>query len=219
VSTLAGLPLEHVEIAMSTYGSWRADAVMTSGEAPTGPAVLIVGDLELHGTVFAGGLDGPGQPHAVVVGGPGWANELARPLSYRSDAGVRLATVLRDLSIAAAEPIEQPADGPIGPHFAVPASSSRGRVRLSDVLGTLHRRGYVALWRVDPDGTTRFGARAPSEATGRAVEVERNAAVGMRRLGVDNPASFLPGATFEGEPIRRLVVRERNDAREALIWQ
>jgi hypothetical protein len=218
VSALGGLPVERVELAMGRVGSWRADVTLTSGEIGEGPSTLVIGDLQLLGTVVRAGLDSPDRPRAVVVGAPGWERELARPLSYQSDAGVRLASVLKDLSARSEEPIEQPSNATLGSHFAAPATSRRGRVRLRDVLATLHRMGHVPPWRVDPDGVTRFGARVGVEVAGRVAEMERNAGLGMRRLGIDDPLPFLPGATLGGETITRLVVRERGDAREALVW-
>jgi len=219
MATLAGISVDRAHVIIGRYGSWRADVVMTSGEAPTGAAVLEVSGLELTGTVLSSGLDSPERPRAVVVGAPGWEAELVEPMSYRSDAGVRLATVLKDLASRAGEPIEQPTDAPIGSHFHAPASSSWRRVLLRDVLTTLTRLGHLPAWRVDPDGVTRFGDRTPSEATARAVELERDAGLGRRRLGIDEPSAFLPGATYDGEIIRRLEILEHHSKTEAVIWQ
>ncbi|MEQ9321676.1 MAG: hypothetical protein RIF41_21090 [Polyangiaceae bacterium] len=219
MATLAGISVERVELVMERYGSWRADAVLTAGEPPTGQVTLEVSGLELLGTVLASGLDSPDRPRAVVVGAPGWERELAAPLSYQSAAGVRLATVLTDLASRSGEPIEQPADVPLGRHFATPGSSRRRRILLRDVLTALATMGHVAPWRVDPDGVTRFGDRAAEEVSARATELSRDAGLGRRTLGIDEPAAFLPGALFEGEVIKRLEVHERQDKTEAVIWQ
>jgi hypothetical protein len=219
MSTLAGLSAEKVELVMGRYGSWRADVTLTSGEPPTGAVQLVVGDLDFAGTVLDSGLDAPGQPRAVVVGAPGWEQRLAQPITYQSAAGVRLATIITDLSIRSSEPVEQPNDVRVGAYFAVAADEPRQPMRLVDVLGLLHRRRHVDLWRVDPDGVTRFGPRPGDVVTAAAVELERNAGIGMRRLGVESVAAFLPGGTYDGETIQRFEVLEHERKREVVIWQ
>lgn len=218
MSTLAGLPIHRAELAIPALGAWRADVILASGEAPSGAVELVVGDLTLQGTVLRSGLDAPARPHAVVVGAPGWERPLERPLSYQSDAGVRLSTVLQDLATLADEPIEQPTDAQLGRHFAAPMSRTGDPVYLRTVLSALQRTGTLAPWRVDPDGVTRFGARTGSAVTARATVLGRNEAVGQRRLGIDSPASFLPGNTLDGEPIVRLVIREKPGRLEAEVW-
>ncbi len=215
MSNLSGLLVSRVELHVPKFGSWRADVTIAGGvEAPTGDVLLTVGDLELHGTVQRSGLDGPGKPRATVIGGAGWEDVLAAPMSYQSDAGVRLSTILRDLSTRAGEPIEQPTDRTIAERFAAPAGT-----RHRDVLAALQRGGYVPAWRVDPDGVTRFGARAGATVTARADEMRRDAALGIVTLGIDSPASFLPGGVLQdGSVIERIVVRETAGKLEADAW-
>lgn len=221
MSTVAGLPIDRVELNVPLRGAWHADMTLTSGAPPTGQVHLVIGELDMLGTVLddQAGNDAPDRPHLTVVGAPGWDRLLLRPLSYRADSGVRLASVLADLATLAGEPIEQPTSRSIGTSFCAVASSTRAVVRLRDVLATMQRSGHVEPWRVDPDGVTRFGDRVGVEVSSRAIEMSRNAAVGMRRVGIDDPSDFLPGNTLGGTTIQRLVVREREDAREALIWQ
>lgn len=210
------LPVSRVEAALPKFGAWRADVLFASGEPPAdgAAATLTVGDLDLVGSVQRAGLDAPGRPHATVVGGAGWEQVLEAPLSYRSDAGVLLSTVLRDLAARAGETIEQPTDRTIGPRFGAPAGT-----RLRDVLAALQRTGKLAPWRADPDGVTRFGARAGTTTTARATELRRDAALGVVTLGIDSPAAFLPGAVLEdGSIVERLVVRETAGKLEADAW-
>lgn len=213
MSTLAGLAVEQLELAIPSKGSWRAEAILSASSAPTGKVALVVGDLELAGTAERGGLDFADHPHLVVTGAPGWERVLEQPLSYQSDAGVRLRTVLQDLASLADEPIEQPVDANIGPHFVAVAG-----VSLRDVLAELRLRGHLEAWRVDADGVTRFGARAGADATEKGRVLKRNAALGTRRVGPESVAAFMPGNLIEGETIDRLVVRERSGRLEVVTW-
>jgi hypothetical protein len=218
VTTLGDRTTMHVELSMARFGAWRANVVLSHGEAPDiGATTLVVGDLELSAYVLIAGLDAPERPRATVVGGHGWELPLLAPLSYQSDAGVRLRTVLTDLASRAGETVEQPTDRSVGSHYAVPASP-RSTTRLRDVLSALHRGEYVEPWRVDPDGVTRFGARAGVDVTDLGLELRRDAAVGARILNIDSPASFLPGNIYDGETIVRTVVRESSSNLEASLW-
>lgn len=215
MSALGSQSVSEVGLEVPRFGVWHADVLLAGGAAPTvGDAVVLtVADLELQGTILRAGLDGPGKPRAVVVGAPGWERRLARPLSYQSDGGVRLSSVLHDLSVLAGETIEQPADKTIPAGFSAIAGCL-----LRDVLATLHRRGHVAPWRVDPDGVTRFGARIGSEFTGRATVLRADAALGCTVLGVDGVAGLLPGNLLSGSAIQRLGVYETAGALTAEAW-
>lgn len=214
MSTLNGAAVVRAEVSIPRLGAWSADLVLAATEVPSGAVVLAVGDLELHGTVSLAGLDAPGKVHVSVVGGAGWDRDPAAPISHQSDGGVRLSTVLADLAKSAGQAIEQPTDRTIGERFAAPAGT-----RHRDVLAVLQRAGYVPPWRVDPDGVTRFGARVGTPVTARATELHRDAGLGVVTLGVDSPASFLPGNTLEdGSTIERLNVRETSGKLEVDAW-
>lgn len=217
MSTLADLPIERVELTMPRYGAWRADVTLSSGTPPSGQVTLVIAKLELVGAVTRAGLDSADCPRLVVVGAPGWGRTLEKPLSYQSDAGVRLKTVLRDLAKLADETIVQPDDAPIGQHFeAIPTRAVETRLR--DVLSALHRVGHVPRWRVDPDGVTRFGARTGEDVTDKVRVLRRNAGLGMRRLSSESAADFLPGNEVEGEAIERVTIYETAGHIVAEAW-
>lgn len=215
MSALSGQSLGRVVLSVPTYGAWRADVTLTNGAAPAeGAAVeLEVGDLTLVGTVLRSGLDAPGKPRAVVVGGAGWDRVLAAPLSYQSSAGVRLSTVLKDLAALAGETIVQPSDRDIGDHFEAPAG-----MRLRDVLAVMRSDGYLPAWRVDADGVTRFGARSGTAVTGRATQLRANAAVGLAVYGTETPGQYLPGNQVDGATIERAVVVETSGKLVVEVW-
>jgi len=218
MSTLGTLTLERLMLAYPRFGSWRADCVMSGEEAPTGPLTLTVGDLTLVGSVLRSGLDATGKPHAVVVGGIGWERPLSSPLSYHADVGVRLRTVLTDLTRLSGEPMEQPTDRALDLGFCAVASTPRAPVRLRDVLASMHRCGFVDKWRIDPDGVLRFGARVGAAVTARATVMRRNLGLGMRLVGIDGPLAFLPGAIVDGATVRTLYVEETSGKLQAEAW-
>lgn len=217
MSTLDDFNIERVELTIPRYGAWRADVVLSSGTPPTGKVTLTIAALELAGTVQRSGLDAAERPRVVVVGAPGWGRTLEKPLSYQSDAGVRLKTVLRDLAKLADETIVQPDDAPIGQHFeAIPTRATVTQLR--DVLSALHRVGHVQRWRVDPDGVTRFGPRVGTDVTDKVRVLRRNAGLGMRRLSSEAASDFLPGNEVEGEAIERVTIYETAGHLEAEAW-
>lgn len=189
-------------------GGWRADVELDGGELPSGAATLTTGSLSLVGTVERADFDKAGKPHAIVVGGIGWQGLVGKPLSFQSDVGVKLSTVLDAIASGAGQKIERPSDATIGNYYELVATRDGEPVRWADALGQLVRNGYVAPWRLDPDGVTRFGARTPKEVTARATLIHRDASTGTVTYGVDDPSEFLPGNTIEGVTIYDITIRE-----------
>ncbi len=213
MSNVGGVPIEQCTLSLPRFGAWRAVAKLTGGSAPAGAVSLTVGDLVLEGTILRGGLDDADDPSVTVVGAPGWERPIRSPLSYQSDGGIRLRTVLAELSTRAAEPIEQPNDVSLGQAWAIPAVG-----RLRDALAALHRAGRLERWRVDPDGVTRFGARAGTEVTSRAEVLKRDESLSHLEVGIDSVADMLPGNILNGEAIRRVLVHESRARRYAEVW-
>lgn len=221
MSALGGVTVHALALSLPMFGSWRADVTLVGGDAPAEGSTtqLVVGDLSLKGSVLRSGFDAPGKPHAVVVGGLGWDKAITTPLSYDSEGGVRLSTVLRALSAISGEPIEQPVDRVLDEHYECVAQRGAEQMRARDALAALCRAGVLAPWRVDPDSVTRFGARSGTASMARATVLRNNAALGFTVVGLDAPAGFLPGNTFEGAAIQRLYVNETSGKLEAELWQ
>jgi hypothetical protein len=210
MTTLGTVQVQKWSLHWPKFGSWRADVLLAEGEPPTGKVVVTCGTLELHGEVMRSWLDAADKPHAVVVGGLGWQSLMRTPLSYQSDGGVQLRTVLRALSAAAGEPVELPPDLTIGEYYECIASRPGEPVRVADALDALVRDGYCPNWRIDPDGVTRFGAREPVAVSSRATLMHKSASLGVSTYGIDDPAQFLPGHTIEGDGIDRFDLREES---------
>lgn len=201
-------------------GSWRADLILTDGDiVAAGEAATIKAEsLTLVGRVLRSGLDAADRPHLTVIGGLGWQSLLPAPVSFQSDAGVRLRTVLRTLAGYADEPIELPTDDSIGSYYELSRSRVGDPVRLADCLNDLVRHGLCPQWRVDPDGVTRFGSRTAIEVNTRATSLANNKGVGVSTYGLDDPKQFQPGNTLDGTTIDRLDLRETDGKFEADVF-
>jgi hypothetical protein len=114
--------------------------------------------------------------------------------------------------------IVQPPDLTLGSHYELIASTPAEKVRWVDALNDLVRAGYLASWRVDPDGITRFTPRASIEVTGRATPLRRQGDISLTTYGIDDPATFLPGNTIEGVTINRITIREQASKLEADVY-
>lgn len=221
MSRLGDIAVVALTLVWPAFGSPRADMTLDGGTPPAvgARATLTVGDLTMTGTVTISAEELPARPRVVLVGGAGWDRLVATPLSYQSDAGVRLKSVLAELAARAGETIEQPGDVSVGGYYECIASRPYEPVRLRDALAELVRAGSVQPWRVDPDGVTRFGARASAEVSvARATRISRDVSAGLRVIGIDAPLAFLPGNTLDGEPIGRLIVVETSGKLVAELW-
>lgn len=219
MSTLGASRIAKVETLLPRSGSWHADVTLDGGDLPSGIVVLTIGDLVLNGgTVQRAAYDAADKPHVVIFGGAGWHGLISKPISFQSDGGVRLSTVLSAIARGAGQTIEQPTDATIGDYYECIAARPGEPVRWSDALAELVRAGHVAPWRVDPDGVTRFGARPATAVTARATVLSIDAAVGKTTYGVDAPAQFLPGHTVSGAAISRVVIRETSGKLELDVY-
>lgn len=219
MSRLGSQLVSKLQASIGRTGSWRIEGWGDQGLALTGRQTLAVGDLQFLGAVLRGDTDAPDAPHWVHVGAPGWDTPIVGTLSYQNDNGIRLRTVLTDLAKRAGEPIELPPDLTIGKHWCVIASREGETLRLRDALTALARGRYVKPWRVDLDGVTRFGERVMGVADSAAAHViKRDSAAGWALCGADAFASLLPGATFEGAIVERLVITETPGNLAAEVW-
>lgn len=218
MSSLGDSQVLAATLVVPEVGSCRADVVIDSGSLPTGKTTLKIGDLSMSVSVLRSDFDAASRAHAVVVGGIGWQNLVASPVSFQSSAGVRLATVLGEIARRAGETIAQPTDREIGKHFECGASRAGEPVRWVDVLNDLTRSGYVQTWRVDADGVTRFAPRASSTNANRATLLRRDASIGLSTYGIDTPSGMLPGNVVEDVTITKLVVRDAHGKLEADVY-
>lgn len=211
MSTLGAQTVSRCEFAIPMYGTSRGDVIPETGAPPAVGArlTLTLAGLPVVVTVVTSGSDGPDNAHVVVKTGVGWDVPLVGR-SYESAAGVRLATVLRDLARDAGETFAAfPPDKAIGFVYDRPGSTAAHATTGRAVLAMLWRLKHIPPWWVDLDGRTQFGPRPAGAVVGRVDVIRRRAQVGLRVLGIDAPAGFLPGRTIEGTVIRKLVIQEK----------
>lgn len=234
MSALGTQRISRLDLSIGRTGTWHAEAWSDEGVVTLGASTLTVGGLSFRGTTKRGGNDAPDAPHAVHEGAVGWEREIAKSttgvdgtiitstssaISYQNDNGVRLRTVLTDLSKRAGETIEQPVDVSIGRHWVVIASRPGEPLRVRDALSALAQGRYVQPWRADPDGVTRFGERSGGVVDVASKTVtRRDMGAGWAEIGADTFADLLPGATWEGAVIGRLIISERPGNLSATVW-
>lgn len=223
MSSLDDTRIHTLTASFPRWGSWRAQAVLEHGPAPAEGARVDIdlAGLACVGTVEATGLDRPDRPHVTVRGGLGWETALPTPprLSWFSDGGVPLRTVLSALAAGAGEPVELPGDRILSNHYTTAAGRPGEPARYRHALAALVREGAILGWWVGPDGVTRFTARPGGDVAARATPMPARRDVRLRVFGVDSPATFLPGRSVDGIEIGRLVVVQTPNSLTVECWE
>ncbi len=123
-ATLEGVPVTRCRVQVPAWGLWWADVELAEPEALAGAVTLALADVELEGAIVSGGPADGRAGYRLVAGAGGWGRELPAR-GYADDAGVKIASVLRDAAAAAGEAIEGAPTTRTGPHHvraAGPAS-------------------------------------------------------------------------------------------------
>lgn len=222
MATIAGQNVTRAEIRIPRLGDWWADVSTDSGDRiPDGTRVEIVAEtLRLSGAIVRGGISGDVGRYQVA-GRPEWAKEVA-PRAYRSDATVKLSTVVEGLSrdvlgASFASLIVKPAEKNLGRHYEREGSDpARGVVvRARDIIAMLG-----LPWYVRADGVTVFADRPSGPiVTDQEILVEnRNLTLGLRVVNTEDPGAFVPGLIFEGEIISEVIVRISHEDIVLDVW-
>jgi hypothetical protein len=136
MSTLGALRILVADVQVPPSGAWFATISLDASTLPAlGATVLTIGDLQLPGSIIRADWDDApngGRPIATVRGGAGWRLPVKRAGSYSSSGGVKLSTVLADLSRMTGETVAPvAADVSLGVSFSWPAQVSAERKRHS----------------------------------------------------------------------------------------
>lgn len=184
------------------YGLPVADVVLSAdAPLPATPVVVKIGNLSMRMTVGTR-PDGTkmqrafaGSTQARLVGGyGGWAKKV-KLNPYSRAAGVLVSTVLRDVATAAGEVAVLAANlnTSLGLRWCPEPNAPAGRI-LSQLAGS--------LWWVDPAGVTQISTLRASNAITTPASVESyDGGRGMLVVATEDPASWLPGATYKGPTI------------------
>ena len=185
-SSYAGRRIVSGIVSIPYYGAWAADMVLAEGDAVATGGDLVIGPLTLAraGLGRSGSLGG--SRGIALFGGPGWRTEVPA-LGYSNAAGVRLATVLGDVSATVGETlVGVDSSATVGLHYM------RRQGRAERVLRAL----AGDLWWVRPDGVTSLEARASTAIVTPFLVESRDGANGRVRVSTESPGDWMPGRTF-----------------------
>lgn len=159
--TVGQIPVSWCTAHLPAQGVWSVRAVLTGAQLPPAGAVEVkLGNLALTGTIRRRELlAGRAEVH-VVGGADRWTTSVDRR-GYRSDSGVLLRDVARDLAAEVGEQlvVEAGVAGDVlGYAWTRPAGAA------SEALAELGRP-----WWVDPSGVTHVGPRTSVQRRARLV--------------------------------------------------
>lgn len=189
-ATLEGVPVTRCRVQVPAWGLWWADVELAEPEALAGAVTLAIADVELEGAIVSGGPADGRAGYRLVAGAGGWGRELPAR-GYADDAGVKIASVVRDAAAAAGEAVEGAPTTRTGPHYVRAAGPA------SAVLNALAPRA----WYAGLDGVVRFGARPAAVYAGSAVLVDRSPAAGCYVFAADELAGLEPGAQADADAL------------------
>lgn len=189
---LGSAPCSRLNAQIPAYGRAWFDVELTDETALEGAQTLSVGARTFAVFVMAGGVAEGKARYRCVAGAGGWGKTIDEK-PYHNDAGVKLATVLRDAATACGETMGTMPSTVLGPHFA------RANDTASDLLHLLAPRA----WYVDTAGTTHVGSWNSSLAgaetyVGDGARVRTDLARGVIELAVDEVENLLPGVSVDG---------------------
>lgn len=176
-------------ITLPNRGVWTADLVLASELDVPSSVALQLGNLSLVGTRFRTLSYGGSRSIRVVGGAGGWSKDVPKK-AYSSAAGVLLSTVLKDVAGEVGETVSLASDSTIGTKW------TRFSGHASSVLDLL-----VPFWFVQPDGSTRIGARTSKKITSSFEVTNVSGSGGRVVVGTEDLASWLPANTFTSRTI------------------
>jgi hypothetical protein len=190
------------------YGAPVAEVSLATSAALASPVTLTLGNLTAamavayrpNGTQAVATF--AGVTSARLVGGAGgWRTPVALT-PYDDPAGVLLSHVLGDLAHAAVNPATGAAetvnlaagqDKSLGRRYVPETGAAAGRI-LAALAGP--------LWWIDVAGVTQVAAARPATTIRSAATVEMlEGADGWARVATEDPAAWMPGATFTGPTV------------------
>lgn len=187
-NTVNGLPLLRATVILPKTGIWTADIQVQSGEQLSGEVVIVLAGLELRGTVEVGGPYRERGWYRVAAGALTWRNEL-EARAYRSEAGVKLSTVLADVAREADEDIQEDiATTRLGPAF----------VRFEDAAARTLDLTNPSGWYVDELGFTRAGVRPAVPYTLEYRVLDKRPDERRLLIAAEDITGLVPGAVLEG---------------------
>jgi hypothetical protein len=208
-ASISGEPVAYVMAHVPRYGAWLSEVECTGPLELSGVVTITIGDLSMVGTIIEGGVDN-GVGRYRIVGGNEW-NTIVPALSYQSDTGVQLQTVIKDLARECGAGVVLPSDQLLGETFVHAAGIAR------QALATI-RDLFGVPWWPDVDGKTVFGPREYAAIGFDVVVSKRNMTHGIAYISPETFLPFLPGCIFEGKIVRRTIFRARAKRNIVELW-
>ncbi len=188
--SLNGVRVVSGTITIPFYGAWVADVILSDATVIGTAAVLVVGDLTLHGTVTRQSSFAASRSARIVGGAGAWRNVLPSK-GYSHAAGVKLSSVLNDAARECGERIVIATDRVVGPGWAREEAKAE---RLLHIL-------LDGKWWIDPEGVTQTGPRASSAVVTPFTVVAWSGGKGQFEIATESIASWQPGRTFSSPTV------------------
>jgi len=187
-ATINGFTCTRVRVQLPSWGVWYADVEVAGEHVLAGAVELVLADAALSGTVIAGGAANGRSAYRIAGGAGRWGATVARR-AYANDLGVRRSVLAEDVARDVGESVDEGGlEGAIGPAF------TRANDRAAAVLDAIAPRA----WRVDADGTTRFGARTTVAIATVAPRVRVDPKAGVLTIASSEIAALVPGVSVDG---------------------
>ncbi len=184
-STLNGIRMTSVKLAIPAYGIWVADIELATAEVITSAVTMVIGNLTMVGHVYRMAAFAGSRTARVIGGYGGWRNTVPSQ-SYYDANGIRKSVILNDIAASVGERINITSDGVHATTF-VREEAPAQRI-LNQVVGT--------AWYIDNAGVTQLGDR-PSTAIKSQYDVMKwSGNLGKVDVATEDYASWMPGNTF-----------------------
>lgn len=186
-ATLNGKQASAATVYLPASRVWTADVtVVDASTVTTGPAVIVLGDLTLKGTIYRGGDFLGSSTFRVIGGAGGWKKNIPAKF-YQSSFGVKLKPVVTDAANACGETVNVITDSSLGQFFVR---------RQAEAQWTLYQTGKN--WWVDTEGVTQIGERPTPLITSKfdVLTDGTQLSLGKIQIATDFPKDWLPGVKF-----------------------
>lgn len=188
-ATLAGQRVTDAQASLPKWGCWYADAGVDGEVTLTGAVELKIADLSLKGTVLSGG-PAKGRSNFRLVAGAGGLGKTLPKKAYRTDLGVKIATVLVDALNEAGEKFDATTistTDTLGPAWTRPVGTA------ADVLQLLAPQA----WYVGEDGIVRLGRRPTAALSGTVTHGPVDLARRTVTIAAESIATIVPGVVVD----------------------
>lgn len=174
-------------VCIQALGIWSADLLLDQvADIASGQQVsLVLGALTMKATSIIEGTF-TGSTRVRLIGGFGGWRKQVPAKSYQHNAGVKKSTVLGDAASVVGEKVLIDSDGALGTAFVRQACPA---ARVLEQVGD--------FWWMQPDGTTRIGARSSDQIVSAFDVVSAQLAIGQLFIATDVVEDWTPGRKFQ----------------------